>query len=82
MGGLVVRDVHLEQLVRALAGKILRLLLERQADPGPQRVVVRHRAQHALRGVPERGQDQRLGVGQRPIEVEKPHGMLGHVTAS
>ena len=41
VGGLVVRDVHLEQLVRALAGQVPRLLLERQANPGPQHVVVR-----------------------------------------
>ena len=82
MSCLIVRDVHLEQLVRALTRQVPRLLFERQADPGPQHVVVRHRAQHALRSVPERGQDQRLGVGQRPVEVEKPHRMLGHVTAS
>ena len=77
-----MRDVHLEQLVRALARQAPRLLLQRETDPGPQHVVVRHRPQHALRGVPERGQDQRLGVGQRPVEIEKPHRMPGHMTAS
>ena len=69
---LVVRPVHLDQLVDAVGIELAHLAVEPgAADRGAHLDLVHLGAEHRLHGVPHRREDDRPGVDQRAVEVEE-----------